>query len=715
MNQLRSIISNAVFALQILLIFLLLFENKVSLPVWLQPLGRMHPLILHFPIALLVLVGLFQLFRKNLQAEGYENIVCFTLYITALSTSLAALMGFFLSREEGYSSNMLDWHKWTGVAVSMLTYGLLLVYENESWRQKVFNPLLALGVGTLLFTGHFGASLTHGEDYLWEPLMSEEKVSPQTPVYHAAIQPLLKAKCQSCHNPDKKKGKLDMSSVNALLKGGKNGPVWEAGDAASSHMIQRIHLPMEDDDHMPPDGKPQLSPDEIALLESWIDSGADTELTLAELEDGTALEKWVSVSLENNQLETPTYSFEAASDETIDELNDPFRSVYPLSLGSPALSAQLFVRSSFNNQRLEELLQVREQLVSLNLTDLPISDEHLKTIGQFENLEKLILNGTDITGDNFEALAGCKKLRSLAFSNTEVNAENARKALEQLPSLEEMYLWSTAISEDEVHDLADTYANTSFEYGYIPEDSLKLPLTPPVLVNESNVLSKGEKVELKHNFPGVIIRYTIDGTDPDSLKSPAYEGPVQVDQFTEVRTLAYHPDWLASRTASFTFFKEGFYPEEVKLQTRPNPQYSGSGGNTLFDGEKGKASTFRSPLWLGYRANEFKALFDFGDQPPKISHVTISYARNIGSYIMPPVYVEVWAGNDPDHLQQLIRIRPPQALAGQATTEKGLDIEIPKSEFRYYQLIAQPIMRLPNWHRGAGDKGWFFVDEVFWY
>ena len=98
MNQFRTIISNVVFAIQILLVFLLVFEHKVAIPIWLQPLGRMHPLMLHFPIGLLILLGLFQLFRKQLSGEGYEKLLGFTLYLAAITTSLAALMGFFLSQ-----------------------------------------------------------------------------------------------------------------------------------------------------------------------------------------------------------------------------------------------------------------------------------------------------------------------------------------------------------------------------------------------------------------------------------------------------------------------------------------------------------------------------------------------------------------------------------------------------------------------------------------
>jgi uncharacterized membrane protein/mono/diheme cytochrome c family protein len=715
MNRLFSILANAVFAIQILLIFLLVFEQKVMLPLWLQPLGRMHPLLLHLPVGLLLMVALWQLFRKQLQGEGFEKIMRFTLYLTAITTSLTALMGFFLSREEGYASELMDWHKWTGVALSFISYGLLLSYENKGVLEKAFQPLLVLGVLTLLFTGHFGASLTHGEDFLWAPLMEKEIVlAPETPVFEAAIAPVLERKCQSCHNPNKRKGKLDMSSVPALLAGGENGPIWEAGDAANSTMIQRVHLPEEDEEHMPPDGKPQLSPAEITLLETWINQGADVNLILGELEEGSELEILVSAQI-NNQKAQARYDFEGASEKTIAQLNNPFRSVHPLSLRSPALAAQLFVRSSYSPQSLQDLLAVKTQLVSLNLSNMPVSDADLNLIGEFSNLEKLVLNGTDISGENLGALAGCQKLRSLALSNTQVKADQTQQLLEKIPGLEEVFLWHTAVSQEELADLSQKFDEVVFEYGYIPEDTLKLALTPPVLVNESKVLEKGEQVELKHNFPGATVRFTLDGTDPDSLSSSPYTGPIQIDQFTEIRALAYHENWLASEVVSFAFFPEGHYPEEVQLLTQPNRRYRGELAATLHDGQKGSANQFRSPFWLGYRKQPLQALFDFGDEPPAIQHVTLSYARNIGSYIMPPAYVEVWGGDDPEALQKLIRVRPPAANLNQTTTEKGLDITLPASGFRYYQIIAEPVRKLPSWHPGAGGKAWVFVDEVFWY
>lgn len=44
---------------------------------------------------------------------------------------------------------------------------------------------------------------------------------------------------------------------------------------------------------------------------------------------------------------------------------------------------------------------------------------------------------------------------------------------------------------------------------------------------------------------------------------------------------------------------------------------------------------------------------------------------------------------------------------------KGLDIKIDKVDVEAIKVVASPLKKLPNWHPGKGDKGWFFIDEVF--
>jgi hypothetical protein len=87
------------------------------------------------------------------------------------------------------------------------------------------------------------------------------------------VQPIFEAKCLECHNPNKVKGKLLMDTAANLLKGGETGAGLVAGQPDKSLIVERIVLPKDHDDIMPPKGGP-LAANEIATIKQWIAEGA---------------------------------------------------------------------------------------------------------------------------------------------------------------------------------------------------------------------------------------------------------------------------------------------------------------------------------------------------------------------------------------------------------------------------------------------------------
>ena len=67
------------------------------------------------------------------------------------------------------------------------------------------------------------------------------------------------------------------------MHGGENGAEVVPWDPAGSELVRRITLPVDDDDHMPSNGKNPLTTDEIALIERWIAAGASNAQPLASL------------------------------------------------------------------------------------------------------------------------------------------------------------------------------------------------------------------------------------------------------------------------------------------------------------------------------------------------------------------------------------------------------------------------------------------------
>src|SRR5216684_8888054 len=85
------------------------------------------------------------------------------------------------------------------------------------------------------------------------------------------VAPILSRACMQCHGLANPMANLDLRSRAGALKGVQHGPAIVAGDAAASLLYK--HVAAQEQPQMPLGGK--LSPEEIAVLKSWIDSGAD--------------------------------------------------------------------------------------------------------------------------------------------------------------------------------------------------------------------------------------------------------------------------------------------------------------------------------------------------------------------------------------------------------------------------------------------------------
>lgn len=715
MELFRKIVAHAVIALQVLIVFVLLFEQRIEVPLLVQAFGRLHPLLLHLPIGLLLLTAILIFVRKYFEGDSFSDLVNFLLYLTSFTASLSAFMGLLLSLEGGYNETDLGLHKWMGVSLSFLCWMLLGLKENL----KVLAPLMAASVVLLIFTGHYGANLTHGENFVLGPLQKEEirvrQLTDSTTLFAAAVEPILESKCYSCHNEQKAKGKLILTSLAGIEKGGKNGALWKAGDLKHSLMMERLTLPLGSKEHMPPKDKAQLTEDEILFISRWIGAGADTRTKLSAVPAIDTLKKLATPIIARYYTEeamAPRYHFQFASQQKLRELSTPYRTVSQIARNEPALQAEFYLSGSFQKQYLEELSSVKDQLIAIDLSKMPVVDEDLRMLEKFDNLEKIILNNTAITGDGFKHLLKLKHLRSVSLSGTKVTAASL-KTLASNTSIKEIYLWNTPVTDNEMADLRQTYQQINWDRGYRPDEKEMLRLSAPYLRNDAQVLKQDEAVMLKHNLPGAVIRYTTDGSDADSVKSNIYKDPLPVSSYTVIKTKAYKDRWLTSKQVEYVFFKTGVKPSRAELLTKPDSKYAGEGPSTLIDNKKGMPDFYRDPSWMAFRNEPLEAVFFFENEVPTLTNITLSYARNIGSMCMPPATFEVWGGSGPKDLKLLRKITPAQPTTWVSTRIEGASIDIPASTFACYKILARPLAKLPDFRDAKKEKGWLMVDEVF--
>ncbi|MFT3747031.1 MAG: FN3 associated domain-containing protein [Agriterribacter sp.] len=687
----------------------------MEIPAWLAVAGRMHPMFLHFPIVLLLL-SFFTIWIPNGKSSTDEwlNLLRLT---AALSASVTAIMGMLLSFEDGRAGETLELHKWGGVIVAVLGYLFYSYFPQLSGHVIFTRSFTVIAAIAIIFTGHWGADLTHGTDYVLAPIKGgQQQVVPpdQAIIFADVIQPILEKKCVSCHGESSTKGKLKLSDLESVLAGGKSGALFIPGNPDTSLIIHRIHLPTEDKKRMPPASKPQLTEMEAAILYNWIRSGAATEAKVFSLPATDSFRILATAYLtpggDNIASTGPVYSFEAADEKKILAVNNNYRVVVPLGKNSPALVANLYGRNVYTSKSLEELLPLKEQIVELNLARMPVKDDDMKVIQQMPNLRKLNLNYTDITDNGIGLLSNVKSLREVALSGTATTA-NALEKILPLPDLSSVYIWDTKIDTTALQRLRTKFPRLVIESGFVDKGDEMMALSAPVIKPAAGIFEKDIEAEIKHPFKGVEIRYTTDGSEPDSVNSPVYAAPFAITKNTTIKARAFKPGWYGSGTTQSSFIHRGMKPDSVTLITQTDARFKPTSEKALTDGEFGSFDNVANGDWYGYQKDdaEYYLLFN---KPATIKSATVIAAKNLGRYIFPPEAVEVWGGADKDHLKLLGKIQPPHANKGELSEHLQLQIAFPATEVQCLKITAKHLRTIPEWHGGKGQPGWVFVSEV---
>lgn len=725
----RKWAEQALFALTIFALFLVVIEDKIVVPVWLQPVGRMHPLLLHFPIVILLLAMVMEVFRFNATyapnesnsgvPDFYRAFLTNLLLVGALSAGVTVVMGLFLSKEEGYAGNVLQWHKWTGVGLFLLS-SLIYWGRNKSWYQATVAKVGALATVVLLISaGHFGATLTHGDNFIAAPIMNQHKAAPvtldQALVFDHVIQPIFEQKCVSCHNPDKLKGELNLTDAAAMLKGGKTGRLFVAGKPEISLLLKRLHLPEEEKKHMPPVGKPQLTSQEIKLLSLWVREKARFKGKVIDLPVTDSLRMLASARFTPAESAGDEYDFGAADDETIKTLTNDYRTIAPIAKGSPALAVNLYNKAAYSPEKIGELSDISKQVVSLNLTKLPVKDADLKQVSQFENLQKLELNFTDITGNGLSVLTSLKHLNSLAIAGTNVAYPDLAKSISAFKSLKTLAVWNTRLSAADIERLQKANKTVRFIAGFSGAVSKPIRLNPPQVKNSSTIFSQSLTLQLKHPIKGVQIRYTTDGTEPDSLTSPLYTEGTALTGMTTVKAKAYKSGWFGSTIGLFNFYKSAYRPDSVRLLLPLNPVHQADGAHTFFDGKLGTFNA-NSPAWAnnwgGFKKNDMALVSEF-KKPVQLTSVALRIMVEEETGIFPPEVVQIWGGRTEGTLKLLATLKPDMPVKKSTPELKTVTCTVKSQPVSYLKIIAKPLSKLPDWHANKGKGALLLVDEVF--
>lgn len=690
------------------LLFLLLFHTRVGLPVILQVFGRLHPALLHFPLVLLLLLLVCDLLPDSVRPaelflQGLRSIAMFSAVVTAI-------MGMLLYIEQSTTGDAVQYHKWLGAGLAFLCCAYVGMHSYVKERVRLFRFSIAVLFVLIITTAHFGGTITHGENFLTGPLQKKSPtlLDSNTVTAWEVVYPILKTRCGDCHMGSVQKGGLSMNDSVVIRKGGKEGNFVVAGDSANSRMIQRLLLPLSDKKHMPEAEKPQPTPAEINLLINWVKAGIPFSKAIVQLQENDTFRQLAMQTIRANITTTRSYQFAAANPELIQQLSDNYRVVESMGKDIPAVAVSFFGKSNYSNQRLTELQPLQEQIVSLQLSKMPVTNNDLVWIGKLPHLEKLNLNYTLVTDEGLAQLTSAPLLASLSLTGTSVTAKGISGLL-QRRSLKELYLWDTPISAKEIGDLQKQFTATHFEAGFRGGDTTMLALNDPIIQTAEGFFTGMQEVQVKHVIKGTTLRYTLDGKEPDST-SLMYTKPLSLNSTTTLQVKAFKEGWLPSKIIRKTFIRAGFPFISTSLLLPADQKYGENATKVLQDFDAGDPGDF-STKWLGFQKNDALVVLDAGAEK-LMKEIQVNALINVGAHIFPPVFIKVWGSSDGKSWTMLQMVTPAKATP---TTPSGallIPVSFAPTPLRFIKIQAHPVPKLPPWHPGKGLPAWFFVSEV---
>ena len=447
-------------------------------------IGRLHPLLVHLPIGILLLALFLEGMSMRPAYHGMKAAADVSLLAGFCCACLSCVTGWLLSQTGDYDPSVVTVHQWLAISLTAVSGFLwwLLRGRSADWRGGVSMGVVLV---LLVLTGHWGGTLTHGLGYLTSGLSPEAAKPMLRPVadissavlYTSMVQPVLHDNCYGCHSAGKTKGGLRLDAPDRIMRGGKDGPVVVPGQAGASLMLKRVALPLDDDHHMAPKDKGQLTSAEIRLLRWWIDKGASFDKTVGQLPVDTGMTAvWAAFHagtagpvggggavLNVADSDLPAGPVAEAPAEGVRRLRAAGALVLPVAEGSNFLEVN-WMGDSVSREALEAIGKLREQVVSLRFSGVGAGDELVQTAAGCPRLVRLWLDHTAITGKNLEMLHGLANLRYLNLTGTAVGAADVIK-LKGMSKLSVLYLYQTKVDRSDWSGLERAFPRAVLDSG----------------------------------------------------------------------------------------------------------------------------------------------------------------------------------------------------------------------------------------------------------
>jgi uncharacterized membrane protein/mono/diheme cytochrome c family protein len=463
---------------------------------WFRLVGRLHPLLVHFPIGLVLAAAAVEAWRWGRRERGVSEFTSVAMLLAALSAIGAVATGWINAWQEGEdASRTLTLHSWLGTAMAVVLLAVAwktrrrdespASAEARLMPARVLTMASAFGVGLV---GHFGGELVYGDRYVEKALFaalgmdgssgdvdassiavigSDGPASSGTAMvvrtstagtvdFRTQVLPIFESRCFECHGNGKRKGGLAMDSAASMTKVDDDGVAVKAGEPDGSLIVQRITLPASDPDAMPPEGE-RLSDAERNLIRTWIKEGGVMEAVAAGVAAAPGAVKGATTALDADLARRAT--------EVAQALRARGVIAQPLAQDDPRLDINASLATPpFTDADLAMLQPAAGAIVNLNLARSNVTDAGVASLKGFEALESLRLDSSGVGDAALACVAAMPRLKVLNVHTTKVS-DAGLAMLNQARALERVYAWNSQVTPAGASALASSRPSLRINVG----------------------------------------------------------------------------------------------------------------------------------------------------------------------------------------------------------------------------------------------------------
>ncbi|MFK8165473.1 MAG: chitobiase/beta-hexosaminidase C-terminal domain-containing protein [Lewinella sp.] len=241
---------------------------------------------------------------------------------------------------------------------------------------------------------------------------------------------------------------------------------------------------------------------------------------------------------------------------------------------------------------------------------------------------------------------------------------------------------------------------------YLQADAVAL--SPPIIEVENYFFTDATRIDIGKTLGTSQVHYTTDGTLP-SAQSPVAESPLQIDEPQVLTFRTVGDDFRPSEPVAVEVLKLPAQTLTLISATPASPPYNKVPDSVLVDRAKA-GKKFRETDWLGYQ--DSLLTFEFSLSGGPINGIAVSVLEDQASWIFAPSAIKA----------TFFDVAGKEVASGQTTYPTGKENN--GSHFRFLRVTTKEVdaarvrvevvclTLLPDWHQGAGQVGWVFLDEV---